>query len=452
MAESDPVNMVHSLANAGYRPPGSALPVRKIRLSRWMNVVSVVAVALLILTLVGPMLSFRPERFTGDGNPVRQVIYVLLALTMLVYVKPWARPKELLALPLVLTLALAWCWISITWSADPAISARRVALITVSMWTIFMIVRQSNPQDVLQALRVVLVGVLILNYVTALGIPAVGVHQYDSLEGAGLVGAWRGVLLHKNHVGSVSAVTVLAFLFDAKRIHPAVRYLVLAAAFFCLYKSMSKTSMGILAMSVLCGVIYIRYNPAYRLLLVPAVAVLGIVAYFAAFSYRAEIAGLFADPLGFSGRVHIWTVVLRAVAEHPWFGVGYGGFWNAGPNSPIYHYTRDWVSLIATAHCGYIDLMVQIGIPGAVFVVFVALIWPMTKLLATQRISRGAGALLLSLLVFCAGHNLTETTLFYRDEIMQIFLCFTLALVWRNLDRQRNPQSNPQRASTRARP
>jgi hypothetical protein len=35
------------------------------------------------------------------------------------------------------------------------------------------------------------------------------------------------------------------------------------------------------------------------------------------------------------------------------------------------------------------------------------------------------------MLLFCAGHNLTESSLFDRDQILQVFLTFTLAFIWR---------------------
>lgn len=391
----------------------------------------VVLGVMIVLTLLGPMINYRPAPFSGEGNPLRQMTYVMLMTAIAIQAKPWIRPERLLPIPLLLTAGLAWCWISISWSVAPEISLRRIGLTTIVMWTIFLTVRQGNYRDLMSLMRVLLVIFLIANYITSLAFPSVGVHHFDTQEDIGLIGNWRGVMQHKNHAGAVCAFTIIAFIFDARRIKPVIRLLVIGASVVYLYHTMSKTSMGILIFSLFCGWIYIRYNPAYRALLVPLFSIVGVAGYLLSIVYRAEIVAPFSDPQGFTGRVHIWTTALRAVHDRPLFGFGYGGFWNTGDSSPIYQYSDDWVQLIASSHSGYIDLMVQLGIPGMIFVVFAVIVWPLIKLLASQQISRESGALLLAWLLFCAGHNFTETSLFYRDEIVQVFLCLTLALIWR---------------------
>lgn len=399
-------------------------------LTRTQAIGALLSLLLLAVTLLGPVISYKPAPFTGEGSPVRQAAYILLAVLAAANARPWARPERLFVIPFALTIGLVWCWLSLAWSFNFSISLRRLALMTLAMWTIFLTVRQSTYQETLKAIRIVLVICLVANYIAALAFPSFGVHQAATETDKALVGAWRGIMMHKNNVGAASAFTVIVFLFDPGKMKAALRWGIILAALFCLHMSMSKTSMGILAIAAFSGWIYIRYNPAYRVLLIPLFCIAAATLYLLAIIYWQEISAPFGDPAGFTGRVRIWEVTLQSVSDKIWYGWGYGGFWNTGPNTAINRYTDDWVTSVGTAHSGYIDLILQVGIPGLVLVVAGAIVWPVIKLLTSQRISRGAGALLLALLLFCAGHNLTETSLFYRDEVIQVALCFTLALIW----------------------
>ena len=73
--------------------------------------------------------------------------------------------------------------------------------------------------------------------------------------------------------------------------------------------------------------------------------------------------------------------------------------------------------------------MAQIGTPGVVLVILGLIAWPIARLLASLQVGRAEGALPLSIVVFSAGHNLTESTLLDRDAIGQVFLMLAVAFV-----------------------
>jgi O-antigen ligase len=141
-----------------------------------------------------------------------------------------------------------------------------------------------------------------------------------------------------------------------------------------------------------------------------------------------ETLGPFARRDGLTGRVQIWPSMVGYATDHPITGAGYGSFWNIGPSSPVYQYGRNWVAELSNGHNGYLDLLVGIGLPGLILVVAATMIIPVFKLLANTSLARERGALLIALLVFCAGHNMTETSLFERDTIIQVFLMLAVAL------------------------
>ncbi|QAY77485.1 O-antigen ligase [Sphingosinicella sp. BN140058] len=391
----------------------------------------VVLAIILILVLLGPYINYKPAPFTGEGNPMRQLIFFSCALTLAWAARPLSKPDRLLAIPLIMMIALGWCWVSLAWSAVPDISVRRLLLTTIVMWTIFMIARQAGYRRSLAIMRLILVGILIANYVASVGFPQFGVHQAADLADPGIVGSWRGVMLQKNFAGATCALTILLFVFDSKPLRPWLCAIVIAATAYYLYRTNSKTSGGILIFSMLCGYIYARYNPAYRALLIPLLSVIGVGLFLASEFYWDALAAPFSSKDAFTGRVQIWPVLIEYAQDHWMLGSGYGAFWNIGGTTPIYNYASGWLTEITSGHNGYLDLLIQIGFPGMLIVVFAALIWPLVKLLSSRTIPRQTGALLVTLLLFCAGHNLTESSLFDRDQILQVFLIITLAFIWR---------------------
>jgi O-antigen ligase len=82
----------------------------------------------------------------------------------------------------------------------------------------------------------------------------------------------------------------------------------------------------------------------------------------------AVLEALGKDP-SLTGRTDIWDSLMRKVADRPWTGYGYGAFWGRiGDSAPA-----DWVRketgwVVPSAHNGWIDLLVQLGWPGAVLV------------------------------------------------------------------------------------
>jgi exopolysaccharide production protein ExoQ len=70
--------------------------------------------------------------------------------------------------------------------------------------------------------------------------------------------------------------------------------------------------------------------------------------------------------LEFNGRVPIWTLMFDKIWEHPVLGYGYVGFWSS--DNAFYVVDNSWASsdreVRFNAHCGYIDLLLQLGFAG----------------------------------------------------------------------------------------
>lgn len=392
--------------------------------------------ALLIFMVIGPYMTLKTLPYTGEGSVLRQIGYSLIYVVALFAARAGAHPGRAFALPISLGLALGWCWLSLAWAIDADIAVRRLLLTTLLMLAIFMTVERLKYERTILIIRETMILILIANFLCVVAVPSIGIHQQLDIEGFGLdpelIGNWKGVMVQKNFAGAVCALTIFAFVFDARTIKTWIRFAVVLGSAVFLYFTHAKTSYGLLFLGLAAGWLFQNYNPRFRILLVPALAIAGLIAVGLAISFWSEIAAFFSRPDAFTGRVQIWSVLVAYWKDNWLLGSGYGSFWNIGGNrTPIFHYVKetDWVALVSIGHNGYLDLLAQTGLPGLVLAVIAVVVVPLRNLLSNLNVGRSRGALLMSFLVFCVTHNLLETSLMDRDAIIQMYLMFTIALI-----------------------
>lgn len=399
----------------------------------WTNWLGMAAFSLLLaLTILGP--SMTSENF-GVQSQIRTFGYILITGTALVALEPWRKPERLLVLPWPMLLAIGWCWLSLTWALEPVVGLRRLVLTCLVLWSTFALVRKLGVEKSLLLIRIALVVTLVVNFAVVLIDPMTGVHGVkESGFESDLSGDWRGIMAQKNYAGLTSAMAVLFFAFDAARIHMAVRAAVIVGGALFLYLSDSQTSQIMCVASLIFAAGFellarVRQQQrlahsgfAWLLLVIPALLFTSMAID------NAPYLEMLSDPGGLTGRTQIWTAMLKFYADYPLLGAGYGSFWDLGPSGPIFQYARGWVTAISQGHNGYLDLLVQIGLPGTLIVLFATIVWPV------QRLLRGGDhpvrPLAAGVVLFCLGHNLSESMLFDRDSLSQVFLMIALAMLW----------------------
>ncbi|WBO20845.1 O-antigen ligase family protein [Sphingomonas abietis] len=397
---------------------------------KWSEYLAILTFAMLIgLTLLGPWMTIRNE---AGQNLIRQAGYGTILLLALVAMRPWRHPERLLVVPWPILLALVWCWLTLLWAIDPAVGMRRLVLTTIIAWSLFALVRQLGAERTVAVLRFMLVAMLVVNFFVVLAYPTIGVHL--NTDGEGFGGKWRGLMAHKNYAGMVCAITILFFAFDAAAVHRMIRIIVCVAAAVFLVMSDSRTSMGIGVAAIMAGLLftYLAGRNGQHRLASPALAwlllIIPAVIFVSMAIDNAPYLQMVSDPSGFTGRTQIWAALIKAYADHPWLGVGYGSFWDLGSDGPIFRYASGWVTDMSEGHNGYLDLLVQTGCIGAVLVLYAVLVWPARRLLhGGNHPARALGA---ALVIFCVGHNFTESQLFDRDALAQVFLMIAIALLW----------------------
>ncbi|CAN5614220.1 O-antigen ligase [soil metagenome] len=399
-------------------------------------------IALLVLVFLGPIMTFGSLSLSDQGSTERQIGYVVVFVLTIYAAFPTATRLSFVAMPWPVLLVLGWCWLSLIWSISPSDSFRRLVLTTTVTWTVFLVVRHAGYRSTIEIIRWCLVGAVILSYIVVFVDPQTGIHPMaDSAAATASAGQWRGFLGHKNFAGAVCALCIVTFIFDASRFPVFLRLTVIALAGYFLFRTESKTSAGMLGLAVLGGIMFVNLGQRARAYLMPILTVMACIIWGLLNAYGDFLRTTFLNPKAFTGRGQIWTALLNYASDHRMLGSGYGSFWNIGGQSPIFSYGQGFVTEITVGHSGYIDQLAAVGLPGVLLMIFAAIIWPFLKLIGSQGLEPSKGALISSLLIFCIGHNVTESGLFERDAIVSVFLLFTIAFAQHAGDGKRRARS-----------
>jgi len=387
--------------------------------------------AFLAVVLIGtsPFEEWAFSSAIGSGDLLNQIIYLLL-FGLLLFGTGRLTRRGLLPVPFGLCLVLGYCAISVLWAVDPLISARRLALAALTIWICFRLAGALGPERLLRTLRIALVGLLGINFLVVFLTPY-GVHPEVFGDASLVAGNWRGIIPHKNITGAVCAFTILLMVFDNRQFSRLVSAAVIVGALIFLYYSQAKTSQGILLLALAMGWLIRGYSPNFRGLAALFVAILLGLAIQILSVNSALIRDLLNDPAMLTGRTAIWPLLLEYIGERPFTGAGFGSFWQIGDKSPIWWLTSGWVARFAAhGHNGYLDLAATIGIPGLLLAVTALLLWPGLRLMLSFGIEPRRRSLLFALLTFCAGHNVTESSLLNGAAVVQVFLLFTIAIIY----------------------
>lgn len=262
-------------------------------------------------------------------------------------------------------------YVSQYWSIDPEVTDRRVIAMAInSAFAVYLgaVFRGASlPRVLMYTCLVMAVGSLIMVF----AFPQIGVHQLDN------AGLWRGLWYEKNQmglvmvVGAVSAAASLAadnLAGNGRR--PWIPLLTLALTTLLVIATQSKTSLlcWMLGVGMVGGWWTLKQGGAA--VTVAAVWLAVVMAVGGAWLWTSDSAAILEalgkDP-SLTGRTLIWEALMRKVAERPWTGYGFSAFWGVD-SIPAREIRLETQWPVPSAHNGWIDLLVQLGWPGAVAV------------------------------------------------------------------------------------
>ena len=337
----------------------------------WEQALAGLVVIMLTQALIGPV--FAP---TQEETPILRLVWLpvyaiiagLIAFRLPAMVRAW--PVWIMLGALVLH-AFASKW----WSIDPEVTQRRVIAMAISSaFAVYLGVAFRGPH-LPRLLMLCGLGMGLGSLVMVAVNPTIGIHQ---AENAGL---WRGLWYEKNQMGlvmSAGAVAAAASLAsgDPRRLLPGIT-LVVATALVLATQSKTSLLCLILGTGGIAGLWAMqRGGAAFSVIaLWFGVVISAIAGYVFITDPEAVLIALGKDP-SLTGRTDIWAALMRDVAERPWTGFGYSAYW--GIDSIPAEFIRletQWP--VPSAHNGWIDLLIQLGWPGAILtggVVLLALV------------------------------------------------------------------------------
>jgi O-antigen ligase len=323
-----------------------------------------VLIAMFTGALIGPV--FAPLQ---EETPVLRLVWLpayaaILGLLLFRIDRLWRAWPAMLAMAALVGLAFA----SRYWSIDFVTTMRRVIALGISCGFALYLGAVFRGPHLPRLLTHTALFMAVGSLVMVFAFPSIGVHQYEN------AGLWRGLWYEKNQMGAVMVIGATAAAAclaspDPRRLLPVLA-LVLSSGL--VLATQSKTSL--LCLLVGLGLIggfraMRRGGPAVSVIAVWGAVVLAGAGVWLWQSHSVELLEALGKDPSLTGRTDIWDALMRKVADRPWTGYGYGAFWGRiGESVPA-----DWVRketgwTVPSAHNGWIDLLVQLGWPGAVLV------------------------------------------------------------------------------------
>lgn len=360
------------------------------------------------------------DNIEGEGNILRQVSF-LAAGSLIFFCYVHVRGLRLFKpVPLSAILILGWMTLSTLWSVSPDITLRRSILTGLVALSVFWSVAVLGPGRSLSILRLVLIPVIVIDFLSVWVIPSAS-HPYEGQM------VWAGMHGHKNLAGAIASFAGLLFLHFAVTRRSFVDWIFLACAVIFLWGTASKTAMALL---ILMFVFYVFYSYAQKNILRRRMLVFGFWSAMLAvaalcWAYWDEIILFLEDPAIFTGRGLIWRTMLFVIPEHLWAGVGFGAFWQ-GDSSPIRPYLGlSWIIGINSAHNGYMEVLATLGVIGLGLSVLAFVIAPLRHMFSF-KVSKEDGGFVFAVVWFTIIGAITKGI--FLDTARPEWVMFVLGL------------------------
>lgn len=340
-------------------------------------------------------------------------------------------------IPVPLALLIAYVLITVAWSPNPELSLKRAVQVVGVLLLALAIARHKVEGDAMLAQLIIPAGVFIV--LGVLMVAAAPGWAFDTDH------ALRAMTIHKNTWGQFSLLASIVFLVlllrGGQRL--LIKGIVLAVCVISLVMSRSTTSVlsfAIIATAAMAWLLVARGGIAGRVaifiaVLVTALGVHGYTVVTGEFPFE-KLQALFYEFTGkrptLTGRTYLWELMVTEIQRHPWFGIGYGGFWTQQWDSPAQAVIlRLTWGPPAQAHSGYIDVVNELGIVGASLLLIV-LVQHTVKIIGLFRAGLHDVAAFHAALLFAAlSINYAESSLLRTTHFWWIVLCISIITVHR---------------------
>jgi O-antigen ligase len=406
--------------------------VRETPVDRITTLAELLLAACLFARLVGFSLPAAGVQVTDAAGPSKDALTILVFGGSAVMGALLTHARRGLSMPTVpgsLLLLLAWCTLSLTWSAVPQTGLVRLVQTVVAPLVFVMLVDVVGWRRSLEILRTVLVVMVILDY-GAVALFEGGRHMSNEID-VNLVGAWKGFHTHKNVAGGLYAITCIVLWDHMRRNGRTLDVVAFLAALGFMTMGWSKTSLLAVGACILAyeGAPYVASRTA-RIPLAIAAVVAGLSLAFTAFAYRQDVVEYATEADRFTGRGQLWDIMVEYAGDNLWQGSGFGSFWRIGTEGPSYMHGAGWSALSYNGHNGYLETLATTGLPGLTLLVIALVAAPFALAIHLCASRNPMGPILMGVVSFLTIVNFSESVfLMGSAPSWGLFACL-LAIGW----------------------
>ena len=408
------------------------------------------------LKLSGAELSaLHPPSGTQNGYHAASQALITGGLVVLSGLR-WRDMFGVIARCPALTCFLALAFLSTLWSFDPTLTMRRsITLLTPLVFAYYLVARFPVSEAIRMIARAsVMAGAASAFF--AIVVPRVGVMLGAPGEEEQLAGAWCGVFSHKNDLGSTMVIACIAvyWLYTQETRGRRIRLgqLALCAGVALMTRSLTAQIGVLLILPVAYSLRLLRLEGMARLWAGYFVALSCIAAtVFITFFFADTMEALGKDA-SLTGRVPLWGVLIQEVLNRPLLGYGYGAFFL--PDNPDLLYVQRVIGWEApSAHQGYLDLALQLGLPGVAlgtWIMFSTMVRAMSEV-RRRALDWASLAAVYTVILSCTS-NMFEAMLLHEGDLNCLMLSYLYAALvvargQRRVDRATQDRGRPESIS-----
>jgi O-antigen ligase len=423
------------MQNVVQAPTQDGLPLPE-GLSRTLRSGVAVAILLVVFVTLAPFADLGDPKLlelsSGNETATYLALLLLVGSSGLLLYRTGSLPLRSLATTENLLLLVWLLVVSVAWSADPGVSARRFVLSFATFLLAAMLPWLTRGLKHFATLVLGLAAlVLVLSYLGVVLVPHLAIHQANDLIEPEIAGDWRGIYAHKNAAASVMAVFVYVGWFVARSERPLSGIMISIAAFVFLLNSAGKSALGMVFVVGVIAFLVDRVQSLWARALV-AFGPLVLIGFLTVGSVTSEAArsllGALPIDVTFTGRTEIWGFAIDALAAHPWRGQGFEAFWYSDSVRFGAEDSTRWMVDVATSHNSYVDLALTIGVPGLALVVLAFMVAPLRDFHRTLRTRQNTefARFFLVLWLFCLYLGTFESFFLSRVNLMWFILAMAV--------------------------
>lgn len=323
----------------------------------------------------------RGDAEPGTGSPYeRSLLILLLCLALMILVKRRFDWYKVMKENIWVTVLILYMFASICWSDIPFTSLKRWIRELTAVAMAFLILSEANPRNAVQSVLMRCIYVLIpFSLLLVVFFPQYGIQSFGIDQEM-----WVGVTNHKNGLGRLCYVSIFLIVWKftlrgqesrefVARQELWIHVIMIGIALLLMkgpgpIKASPVTAMLVLALglAIFYGLSFMRRiqrKPGLNVLriLVAAIIVLGTVtAFVGGLIAGDDIMSTFGREESLSGRTQIWAHLVPVAMKEPMIGYGIGGFWTSANKASLGN--------IPHAHNGYLDIILDYGFFGLVFI------------------------------------------------------------------------------------